>query len=273
MAFSSDAEQTHVLVDFVRSGRERDERVVYFSHRKAPREVAEQLRRRHIDADALIAQGRLVIESASAASLKGGRFEAESVKAKWFSTIAQTIADGYQVMRVAGDMSWAADGLPGSDDLASYEKSIADVFATGHVIGLCEFDRRLFSGEALEHFAALHPQEVHVHAVYEKDSLYVRLISDPPGASIAGEVDVHNRDELTEALETLMETLDGDVHLDVSGLRFIDARGLATLVRSTRQLKRNSRMVLYGMRPHIYKALQICGWTNIPNLVIEMLPR
>lgn len=47
-AFSSESEQAHILAAFVRSGLERGERVLYFTHRVSPADVAEALRKRGV---------------------------------------------------------------------------------------------------------------------------------------------------------------------------------------------------------------------------------
>lgn len=264
--YASDAEQIHVLVDFVRQGLERRERVYYFADRDTPSEIAARLRRRGIDIDRATGEGRLILGAAKDSYLATGRFDAGATKAGWFEAIAQSAARGYAVMRIAADMSWAARYAPGSDELADYERSLADVFATKRVIGLCEFDGRIFEQRQLEELGALHDVALDVHPVCKSDELKIYFTASPDGAAIDGEVDVSNREAFVEALEVVLETLDGDIYLDVSNLRFIDAGGLGAIVHASKRLRPGTRLVLHGLQPYLRRIMMLMGWEQVPGL-------
>lgn len=268
VAFGSDAEQLHVLVEFVRSGLEKGERVLYFAHRLSPFDVEQRLRRRGIDTERAMAEQRLVLDSARGAYLADGRFDASATKRGWFNVIAEMLALGFDVMRVAADMSWAASPVPGNEDLPKYERSIAEVFATGRVVGLCEFDTRVFPAETIAMYDALHSCEVDVHPVAASAMLHVQFASDGEGAIIGGEVDVYNHAEFVDALMTIADSVDGDVHLDLSGLRFIDAAGLASIVRCAARLRWNRHIVLHNVQPHIERVMALFQWGRIPQIRI-----
>jgi anti-anti-sigma factor len=254
LAYSSDAEQIHVLAEFVRDGLERGERVFYFGDRVAPAHVAHRLSRRGIDTDRAIGKGHLTI---------GG---ARATKARWFDAIAETIAFGYPGMRVAADMSWAARTIPGAEDLSAYEESIADVFATKRVVGLCEFDRGIFEPHALAELEALHDVALDVHPVSNTPEMQVHFTPNSGSAEIAGEVDVYNRADFAAALTTVLATIEGDIHLHVANLRFIDIGGLTAIVRSAQELPPGARMILHGLQPHLRRVITLVGWDNAPNL-------
>ncbi|HET7814259.1 MAG TPA: MEDS domain-containing protein, partial [Candidatus Baltobacteraceae bacterium] len=99
--YESPAEQAHLLAAFVREGLERRERVLYFSYRDSPADVAASLNRRGVHADRAVADGSLVLATADTTYLRGGAFDAKATKAAWFDAIAHTVASGFDVMRVA----------------------------------------------------------------------------------------------------------------------------------------------------------------------------
>lgn len=270
--YGSDAEQTHVLVDFVREGLERGERVLYFADRVLPSDIELRLSRRGINTEAAIRDGRLTLLSASSAYLAPGRFDADAVKAQWFDAIRDTIAKGYSTMRVAADMGWAARGFPGANDLLKYESSVEDVFATGRVIAMCEFDERIFKRDALHELESLHDLSAQVPPICCSPEMEMHFIADSDGVAIGGEVDVYNHADFEEALQTVLATIEGDVHLDVSALRFIDIGGLTTIVRATRALTPGATLVLHGMRPYLRRVVHLVGWENTPNLRFEDAP-
>ena len=75
-------------------------------------------------------------------------------------------------------------------------------------------------------------------------SLRVRRLSGNEGLRVAGEVDVHTYSAWDEVLAEL--PVDGTpVRLDLSGLLFIDARGVAALVAAAHRLPPGIRLRLY----------------------------
>lgn len=268
LAYSSDAEQIHVLAEFVREGLERGERVLYFGDRVAPARVAQRLSRRGVDTDRAIGQRRLTIADAKDAYFASGRFDAGATKAQWVGAIAETIALGYPVMRVAADMAWAAGNTPGAEDLVAYERSIADVFATKRVVGLCEFDRRVFKAHNVAEFESVHDVALDVHPVSSSSEMQVHFRPAADSVEIAGEVDVYNRDDFISALTTILQTIEGDIHLHVPNLRFIDIGGLTALVRSARELPPGATLILHGLQPHLRRVMALVGWDTAPNLVL-----
>ncbi|NIR16924.1 MAG: histidine kinase, partial [Desulfobacterales bacterium] len=53
-------------------------------------------------------------------------------------------AQGYNGLRVTGDMSWALKAPPGSERLIKYEAKLNEFFPGSKCIGICQYDKRLF---------------------------------------------------------------------------------------------------------------------------------
>jgi hypothetical protein len=154
--FRSDNERYEVLARFVREGLERHERVFYFAHRHPVSTVLAALDIQGVEPGDYIESGALHLGSASESYLAGGRFDPEGSKRQWRRTIDEACASGYAAVRVAADMSWALDGIPGSDRLLEYEAGLCHLFGTKLVTGMCEFDARLFGSDFLRQVDVVH---------------------------------------------------------------------------------------------------------------------
>ena len=94
-------------------------------------------------------------------------------------------------------------------------------------------------------------------------TLRITIITDPPGLAIAGDVDFRSLEEFTLAVGHAVDTYQGDVHLDLSQLEFIEVSGMRVLADVSRRLAReNRRLVLKELAPHLRPVLQVVGWTQ-----------
>jgi len=62
---------------------------------------------------------------------------------------------------------------------------------------------------------------------------------------------------------------DGDLHVDLRGLEFVDVAGIRRIVRVADSAPEKRRLVLHGLPPTIRRVMSIVGWADHPNLVID----
>ncbi|HEU5031909.1 MAG TPA: STAS domain-containing protein [Spirillospora sp.] len=108
--------------------------------------------------------------------------------------------------------------------------------------------------------------------VVELDTPLLRIegAADAPWLRMAGEVDVSNAADLTRALRAARARIDGDLHLDLAGVDFIDVAGLRTLTLAARDLAgRDGLLVLHSVTPHIDKLVRLIGWDAVPGLELH----
>jgi anti-anti-sigma regulatory factor len=97
--------------------------------------------------------------------------------------------------------------------------------------------------------------------------------------SITGSIDHRNAeavaralvDELTAEKDALADALhpNGDLHVDVSRLEFVDVAGIRRLVRVADSAPPTSRLVLHGLPPAILRVMTVVGWADHPKLEID----
>jgi DNA-binding CsgD family transcriptional regulator len=66
-------------------------------------------------------------------------------------------SEGFRSLRAAGDMSWALQGLPGTDRLIEYEARVNDLFRDRSGQAMCLYDQRRFTPGVLLGILATHP--------------------------------------------------------------------------------------------------------------------
>ncbi len=95
---------------------------------------------------------------------------------------------------------------------------------------------------------------------------HFEAIDQPYGLRLVGEIDASNVGRLGDELAAL--PLAGDVHVDMTGLQFIDLLGLRTLVHAAGARTPPARLVLVEPQPIVRQALAVCEWSDAPGLAV-----
>jgi anti-anti-sigma factor len=98
-------------------------------------------------------------------------------------------------------------------------------------------------------------------------SFRITTVSDPAGLKVTGAVDLTVRDEWHQALRVITETTTADIHLDLSGLEFIDCGGVSDLVHASRRLSAGRNVVVHRPSPVFGRVLQLC-WPDVPTIKV-----
>jgi anti-anti-sigma regulatory factor len=118
--------------------------------------------------------------------------------------------------------------------------------------------------------------------VYLDKQLVITRTGSPGGLSVSGSIDYFNAEavaaalthELRSAAPGAMRLADaikgnGDLHIDVSRLEFVDVSGIRALVRVAEAGDEGRRLVLRGLPARIRTVIRVVGWSDLPNLVLE----
>lgn len=267
LPFSDDAEQREVAAAFITGGLARGERVLYFTDRRDPETVHSWLPA--ADLTAALRSGRLSVRTAEDGYLADGRFDPDAMVAALKEETERSLRDGHAGLRVSGEMSWALRDVPGAEGLEDYERKVAAVFATGLSSAVCQYDTRRFGPARTRLFTRCHPGVVGMNALYH-DGL-VRIVPAYQAGHrtirVTGTIDQGNAHGLAAALQTAAGW-DGDIHVDLSGLEFIDVAGLRTLTLAAGRLAPARRLRLLHLAPMLRDIMHLVGWDREPQLVL-----
>jgi transcriptional regulator with XRE-family HTH domain/ABC-type transporter Mla MlaB component len=101
--------------------------------------------------------------------------------------------------------------------------------------------------------------------IHQEGQLRVSVMADPPGLWLAGTIERANCAGLRAVLRRHLAGQRGDVHVDLSGLEFIDLAGLRLLAEIARELP-GRRLWVEHPAPLLYKVSLLAGW-EVSNLV------
>ncbi|HEY1813227.1 MAG TPA: MEDS domain-containing protein [Kofleriaceae bacterium] len=170
--FRSDEDQRTFVVDFVREGIARHEKMLYLVNLQSPEQLRGTLTAAGIAVDALIERHQLVILTAKEAYLKDGSFEPDRMIELLKDETDKALADGYAAMRATGEMTWALAGEPGSELVVEYESRLNEFFPGTKCIAVCQYDRRKFDAEMLLDMLHTHPKVLFGKDAYDNSHMY-----------------------------------------------------------------------------------------------------
>ena len=98
--------------------------------------------------------------------------------------------------------------------------------------------------------------------------LDIEPTEEPRVFRVSGELDISNAGDL---VETLVEPLrsDGDIKLEVSGLRFMDSSGVRAVVHVAKSLEGRGSLVLQRPQAAVQRVLDLMGLQKLGALQIE----
>jgi hypothetical protein len=266
LTFSDAEERMDLLAGFIRDGLRTGQKVVCWTDSTNPQALADQLTARAVRPGAALRRGQLQIE-ATGQSLRGGHAGAAGMVRILAEELERAGREGYPGLRVTADMCWATRPSAAADDLLGFETQVGDLFADGRLCLICQYDRDRFDAVTLAFAAKTHPKTIAAQVYYEHPLLRVCRQYSPPGVRIAGELDYRHKDILEQALAE-SRRLDRHMHLNLTGLDFIDAACAAVIVATASTLPASRRMTV-TCRRLVGTMLELVGAIDAPRLRVQ----
>ncbi|MBS2963419.1 STAS domain-containing protein [Actinocrinis puniceicyclus] len=102
-----------------------------------------------------------------------------------------------------------------------------------------------------------------------KDTLVLTTTNEPPGLSVSGVLDIPDVDAFSLALHEAATRVEGNVSVDLSGLRAACAEGLLAMVNAARRLASEDRqLIARSLSTPQRQLLKLAGWDRAPGLVV-----
>ncbi|GII25871.1 MEDS domain-containing protein [Planosporangium mesophilum] len=266
LTFSDAEERLDLLAGFVRDGLRTGQKVVCWTDSVDPQALADQLAARSVRPGAALRRGQLRIATAGQ-SLLASRAGAAGMVEVLAGELERAGREGYPGLRVTADMCWAIRPLAAADDLLGFETKVADLFADGRLCLICQYDRDRFDAVTLAFAAKTHPKTIAAQVYHDHPLLRICRQYSPPGVRMAGELDYRHRDILEQALAE-SRRLDRHMHLNLTGLDFIDATCAAVIVSTASTLPASRRMTV-TCRRLVGTMLDLVGTVGVPQLRVR----
>ncbi|MEU4422400.1 MEDS domain-containing protein [Actinoplanes sp. NPDC024001] len=269
VVFENDDCRNRALAAYIRAGLRRQHRILYYGD--GSRQIEDALAGQGTDPQPALAAGQLQMATAETTYLAAGHFDPEATIDGWRTASADAMAAGYHGLRAVGDMSWGATAIPGADRLPWYEANVNRVFADGFAMGICLYDRRLFSDADLRRVCWSHLATVE-SGIDPRVVPLLRAIrtTRPAGIRLLGEADLSNRQALRAILEHLVDDTPSTgepLVVDISELQYIDGATVRMLLDTAARAADRLRVV--GCSPHMQRLLTFNGAAASTGLIVE----
>ena len=170
--YRTDEDHRALVIDFVRQGVAREEKMLYIVNIQTAAELKALLAEGGMDAELLTSKGQLVILTAKEAYLKDGEFDPDKMIQLLGAETEKALKEGFKALRVTGEMTWALGGEPGSERLVEYEAKLNQFFPNSKCYAICQYDRRRFDSEMLIDILHTHPKVLSGVDSYDNSRMY-----------------------------------------------------------------------------------------------------
>ena len=230
LPFHGDRERMAATRAFTVNGLRRRTKVVIITHTDTPERTREWL--------APLVPGLAEAEAAGRVEIKAWAGAGGHADPRWL--LGELVAAGEQAREhghcgvyALVDAAWGVQDAVG---LEGFEAAANALFGERWLAAVCQYDRGLFSIEAANRAAAIHP------IAPGQALLRFANLCPQPGLRLSGDVDITNRRAFASVLAQL-EAVAAEVVIDATGLDFIDA-GSAQLLAVTALARTDHRTVV-----------------------------
>jgi hypothetical protein len=139
--YEEETEHKKVITDFLISGLNNNEKVVYISDTHKPEVIIEYLREFNIDTDKYIKKAQLIFLNTLDTYLnENDCFVPDSMIELLNNQIELALSEGYSALRITGEMVWVTKNLPGSEKINEYEFKADSLINKSKCIALCQYN-------------------------------------------------------------------------------------------------------------------------------------
>jgi transcriptional regulator with GAF, ATPase, and Fis domain len=155
--YETEEEHRALVTPFLRHGLEQGQKVIYIVDARTAEILLGYLRDDGVKVDPYLEKGQLSIIGVKDAYMKEGVFDPDGMVELLRRETELALSEGYEALRVTGEMTWALQGLPGSERLLEYEAKLNEFFPGSKCLAICQYDKRRFDSEILLDVLLTHP--------------------------------------------------------------------------------------------------------------------
>ena len=167
-------EQLSALSSFMSLGIERNEKCLYVVDDRTKEEVIEAFESLGFDVEDFVESGQFEFMTKSESYLKDGYFDPDEMINLLEEVKDEALEEGYDGLRVTGEMTWFFSDMPGVERLMEYETKLNEFLPNKKVIALCQYNEEKFEPETLVDVLHTHPKVL----IY--NDLYTNIHYMPP---------------------------------------------------------------------------------------------
>lgn len=264
-SYASREEQDHVVGAFLRDGLESSDKVVYITD-DDPRALPGLTTRYKVDPGAHLRSGQLTVLPREQTCLTRGVFDPARMAASLRELLARAERERFRGVRVTVDMTWAFRRHGDRTRILDCESRVdAAIAPSTMAMAICQVDERVCARDELAAVKERHEVLVGADPYFNDGVLTITPTFRPRGLRLSGELDGARHAVFAEALREVT-VRGGDVHLNLSGLRFIDLGALSMMAGAAMHL--GTRVILDDPSPDLADIVELVSSRLLPWLEI-----
>ncbi|MFO7882032.1 MAG: MEDS domain-containing protein [Kosmotogaceae bacterium] len=162
------------VVYFIHEGFKQKQKCIYIVDENTEQEIRDIFSEKDMDISKYESTGQFVIANERDTYTRKGYFDPDSVISLLISEIEKALEEGYDALRVTGEMSWALHRLTDSEKLLEYEAKLnRDLFPNYPCVGICQYDIQKFDPEIIKGVILTHPLVIKDRKIY-RNSYYIK---------------------------------------------------------------------------------------------------
>lgn len=264
LTFTDSEERLDLVAAFVRDGLRAGQKVLCVTDSLPSGALHTQLTERGLPIGEATGSGQMNVLTSGETYLADGSFASDRMIDLLAAQIVQARRDGFAGLWITSDMCWALRPVTGVDELMKYESQVTRLLAEGRATSVCQYDRQCFDTVTLAGAAAHHSLALAAVTYHDDALLRICRQSQPPGVRVSGEIDYRGVEPLTRALSEAL-ALDEHVHVNLTGLSFIDGSAAGALIQAAASLRPGQRMTTRCL-PQAGKVLRILGLLELAGV-------
>jgi len=257
LTFTDSEERLDLVAAFVRDGLRAGQKVLCVTDSLPSGALRTQLTERGLPIGDATSSGQMSVLTSGETYLADGSFGSARMIKLLAAQIAQARRDGFAGLWVTSDMCWALRPVAGVDELMKYESQVTRLLAEGRATSVCQYDRQCFDTVTLAGVAAHHSLALAATTYHDDALLRICRQYQPPGVRVSGEIDYRGVEPLARALSEAL-ALDEHVHVNLTGLFFVDGSAAGALIQAAASLRTGQRMTV-RCPPQAGKVLRVLG--------------
>ncbi|MFW6121944.1 MAG: MEDS domain-containing protein [Petrotogales bacterium] len=155
------------LVYYIHEGLKQNQKCIYVADENTAQEIRDVFGDKDIDISEFENIGQYAIAKERDTYTRGGHFDPDSMIKLLISETEKALDEGYEALRVTGEMTWALRDITGSEKLLEYEAKLnRDLFPNYPCTAICQYDMRRFDSEIIKGVILTHPLIIKDRKIY-----------------------------------------------------------------------------------------------------------
>ena len=172
LIYNKEEERQKIISKYIKGGLSSGQMVAYFAEDISKKETNKWLSEMGIHlSDAKSTKG-FSLQSTFETYFPRGKFDVDSMLENLKNFYLTSKEESYPAVRVTGEMTWALNEVPGSEDLMEYESKVNEVLKKYPVTAVCQYDANKFDGATILECLKVHPYMI-VHGQIIQNPYYL----------------------------------------------------------------------------------------------------